>query len=69
MGYKAGDETYEFEGRVEVTTAKAYLVFPTMGPAKVWVPKSQVVRMDDPDENGNRMFVVTEWWWKKQEGV
>lgn len=65
MGYRAGDETYEFEGKVEFVSAKARLVVPTMGPAQVWVPKSQTVSMGEPDGDGNRIFVVTEWWWKK----
>ena len=67
MGYRAGDETYEFEGKIEHTTAKAYLVVPTMGVSQVWLPKSQVVRMDDPDIDGNCTFVVTQWWASKQD--
>jgi hypothetical protein len=63
------EDTYDFEGKVEFTTAKAYLVIPTMGPAQVWVPKSQVVNMTDPDGDGNRVFTVTEWWWKKQKDM
>jgi hypothetical protein len=62
MPYRDGDPTREFEGRIEFTSAKAHLVYPTMGPLEVWVPKSQIVEMGDPDENGNRLFLVTEWW-------
>jgi len=69
MGYRAGDETHEFEGKIEFTTAKAYLVVPTMGPAQVWVPKSQTVSMSEPDGEGNRVFTVTEWWWSKQKDL
>jgi len=69
MGYRAGDETYEFEGKIEHTTAKAYLVVPTMGPSQIWLPKSQCVSMGEADIDGNRTFVVTEWWAKKQEGL
>lgn len=65
MGFRGGDETVELEGKIEVTTAKAYLIIPTMGPAEVWLPKSQVVSMSDPDIDGNRNFVVTEWIAKK----
>lgn len=68
MGYRDGDATFEFEGRIEVQTAKAYLVFPTMGPEQCWVPKSQTVSMSEPDFDGNRTFVVTKWWADKQEG-
>ncbi len=57
---RAGDETYEFEARVEHESAKAYLVEPTIG-EKIWIPKSQVVDVHAPDENGLRVFVVTEW--------
>jgi hypothetical protein len=53
------------EARIETTTAKAYLIEPTMGNKKqVWCPKSQVVEVSEPDENGNRTFEVTEWWYE-----
>lgn len=61
MGYRTGDETEEFEGQLEHTTAKAYLVLPTMGPEQVWLPKSQVVEMEKLKGDMYR-FVVTRWW-------
>lgn len=64
MGYREGDKTFEFEGKIEHTTAKAYLVEPTLGPKQIWVPKSQL-RYDPPngpDGEGNFTFEVTEWW-------
>lgn len=68
MAYREGDPTMELEARIEVTTAKAYLIEPTMGTKQqVWLPKSQVVSMSEPDGNGNRQFVVTEWWYGKAE--
>jgi hypothetical protein len=68
MPYRPGDPTYELEARIEVSTAKAYLIEPTMGAKpEVWLPKSQVVGMTEPDENGMRMFTVTEWWYNKAE--
>jgi len=68
MPYRAGDPTVEIEGYIEVTTAKAYLVKPTMGPKdQVWLPKSQTVEMSDADENGLRTFTVTDWWYKQAE--
>lgn len=68
MAYRPGDPTKELEARVEVTTAKAYLIEPTMGMKReVWLPKSQVVSMGEPDEDGNRPFVVTQWWYDKAE--
>jgi hypothetical protein len=63
MAYRPGDPTVEIEARIETTTAKAYLIEPTMGKVKqVWLPKSQTVEMSEPDEDGNRVFAVTEWW-------
>lgn len=68
MGYRSGDPTVMLEARIEYTSAKAYLVEPTMGNKReVWIPKSQVVEMGDPDENGNRIFTVTEWWFGRAE--
>jgi len=57
----AYDETVTIEGRIEHTTAKAYLVEPTFGPEQVWLPKSQIVSMSEPDEDGLRVFVISEW--------
>lgn len=68
MGYRSGDPTEMLEAVIEHTTAKAYLINPTMGSKReVWLPKSQVVEMGDSDENGNRIFTVTEWWYKRAE--
>jgi hypothetical protein len=68
MPYREGDPTVELEAKVEVTTAKAYLIHPTMGPKEeVWLPKSQTVAMSEPDEHGNRQFVVTKWWYDRAE--
>jgi hypothetical protein len=56
----------EVEAVIETTTAKAYLIYPSMGPKpEVWLPKSQTVGMTEPDENGCRTFTVTEWWYKQ----
>jgi len=69
MPYRDGDPTMELEARIEVTTAKAYLIEPTMGSKKeVWLPKSQTVQMSDLQDNGMRTFTVTEWW-AKQAGL
>ena len=68
MAYRPGDPTVELEARVEVTTAKAYLIEPVMGTKReVWLPKSQVVSMGEADPDGNRTFVVTDWWYQKAE--
>jgi hypothetical protein len=68
MPYRDGDPTVELEARIEVTTAKAYLIEPTMGKKQVWLPKSQTVSMSDLQENGMRTFTVTQWW-ADQSGV
>ena len=60
--YREREGTYEFEGKIEFVTAKAYLVVPTIGPTQVWVPKSQIIDMSERDPDGNVMFEVTEWW-------
>lgn len=68
MPYRPGDPTIEIEARIETTTAKAYLIEPTMGnKTQVWLPKSQTVSMSEPDENGLRTFEVTEWWYGVSE--
>lgn len=67
MGYRPGDKTVTFEGRIEHKTAKSYLVEMTLG-GRYFVPFSQIVEMTDPaDEDGNRIFEVTEWWWDRKE--
>ena len=68
MPYRPGDPTVELEARIEMATAKAYLIEPTMGAkSEVWLPKSQVVGMTEPDDNGLRTFTVTTWWFQKAE--
>jgi len=68
MFYRPGDPTVDLEARIEVTTAKAYLIEPVMGTKReVWLPKSQVVSVGEPNEDGNRAFKVTEWWYQKAE--
>jgi hypothetical protein len=68
MPYRAGDPTVDLEATIEVTTAKAYLIHPTMGSKKeIWLPKSQVVGISDPDENGQKIFTVTKWWADRAE--
>ena len=69
MPYRDGDETYDFEGKIETATAKAILVVPTMGPAQVWVPKSQIAKQTEPDGEGNIVFTVTAWWYDKQKDM
>ncbi len=63
MGYgREPEPDVTFEGRVEVTTAKARLVFLTYPPPEqVWLPKSQTVSMEEVGEN-TYIFTVTGWW-------
>lgn len=61
MGYNNGDETVEFEAAVEVTTAKARLLLPTVGPDQAWCPKSVTISMTDVG-GGLFVFVVHKWW-------
>ena len=68
MPYRAGDETVVIEGVVEHTTAKAYLVEPTLGGGQFWLPKSQVINKTEPDVDGNCVFTITEWI-AKQNGL
>jgi len=68
MPYREGDPTVLIEASIEVTTAKAYLIHPTMGKLRdVWLPKSQTVSIED---NGgeNKLITVTQWW-HRQAGL
>lgn len=68
MPYREGDPTVELEARIEHSTAKAYLIEPTMGQkTEVWLPKSQVAGMTARDENGVCIFTVTKWWYDRAE--
>lgn len=62
MGIRVGDEVVEIEGRIEVTTEKAYLIALTsIGPDEVWMPKSQIIWKSDPDPDGIIVFGVKAW--------
>lgn len=65
MGRPIGDETVAFEGRIEFSTEKAILIDRTIG-EQIWVPRRQIVSMEEIDGDGNREFVVTEWFAKKE---
>jgi hypothetical protein len=65
MGYRPGDPTETFEGKVLLKTPKSRIVELTLG-GKYFVPDSQVVEMGEPDLDGNREFEVTTWWWDKR---
>lgn len=66
MAYRDGDETVELEAYIEHTTAKAYLIEPTMGhKGQFWLPKSQVAGMTARDDNNIAVFQVTRWWYDR----
>jgi hypothetical protein len=68
MAYRPGDATVQIEAEIEVTTAKAWLIKPTMTVKKeTWLPKSQCVEFGEPDENNLRLFTVTKWWYDRAE--
>jgi hypothetical protein len=69
MAIRPGDPTVELEARIEHTTAKAYLIEPTMGKqTQVWLPKSQIAGMTERDpENGTTIFQVSRWWYDRAE--
>ena len=52
------------EAKVEYTTEKAHLIFPTMGPKQIWLPKSQINSQTEPDADGNVQFDVSDWWYQ-----
>lgn len=67
MPYRDGDPIVEIEARIEHTTAKAYLIEPTMGEKReVWLPKSQTVQMTECGD-GLFLFTVTKWWYDRAE--
>jgi len=66
MPYREGDPTVLIEASIEVTTAKAYLIHPTMGKLRdVWLPKSQTVSIEDQGAGENKLITVTEWWFNQ----
>lgn len=55
----------ELEGHIEHATTKAYLVYFIERDEQMWLPKSCVISMTDPDFEGNRIFTVKDWWAEK----
>lgn len=71
MGYRRNDDTEFFEAKIEFKSAKSYLVEATLG-GKYFLPFSQIIGYPDlpeADENGNRNFEVTAWWFGVKEEV
>lgn len=64
MGY---NDVVVIEGKVVMTTKKAYLIEPTMGPSEVWVPKSQVTDLGEPySDDGLREIHIKQWFADKE---
>lgn len=61
------EETHEFEAKVEFTSAKSRLVELTLTGERYWVPKKCTYDFNPSDENGNFMFVVNDWWWRRRD--
>jgi hypothetical protein len=61
---RPSDETYELEGTIEHTTAKARLIEFTNG-RTVWVPKSCIVEEHDLGD-GKFEFVIKQWFAEKE---
>lgn len=66
MGQNIGDESYVFEGEIEVTTNKAILVNLTNGD-QLWIPKSQIIEQRETRHEKLYEFVITEWFAKKNK--
>ena len=61
------NKTETFEAKVVHKAPKSYLVEMTLG-GRYFVPFKCITSMsDDADEDGNRVFEVTEWWWNKKD--
>lgn len=60
MGRYNKDDPVTFEGCIETSTAKAYLVERTLG-GEVWVPKSQILAQEET-EPGLYLFTMPKWW-------
>lgn len=61
------EETHEFEGKVLFTSSKSRLVEDTFTGVKYWIPKKCTYDMNESDDQGNFMFVVNDWWYRKRD--
>jgi hypothetical protein len=59
----------EFEGRVEHSTAKAWLVIDTMSNNQAWLPKSVGKIVRDVDPEGLTLFEAPESWMKHSKFI
>lgn len=60
-----------FEAKIEFKSGKSYLVEATLG-GRYFLPFSQIrdyPELPEADENGNRLFEVSEWWFGVKEEV
>lgn len=59
--------THELEGKVLFVTAKSRLIEDNFTGKKYFIPKKCTIDFNDADDNGNVLFVVSDWWWKKRD--
>jgi hypothetical protein len=59
---------HAIEGRIQLSTKKAWLVDFTLG-GRYFIPKKCVMDQmpGEPDIDGNRVFEVNDWWWTKRK--
>lgn len=65
MAYNDVTDTYELEGRIETSTAKATLIEFTNTGEQVWVPKSQIHGQRPSDSKDLFLFDISAWLAKK----
>lgn len=54
-------------GKILVTTAKSRLVEECLTDTKYWIPKTCTFDFNQCDEDGNFLFEVNDWWWRKKD--
>lgn len=67
MPWRDNEPTHEFEGKIEFVSSKSRLVEDTFTGKRYWLPKKCTVDFNPCDAEGNLLFVVTGWWWKKAQ--
>lgn len=62
----ASEKTWEIEGKVLYTSAKSRLVEESFTGTKYWIPKKCTLDFNESDGDGNFIFVVNDWWYRKR---
>lgn len=69
MGRFSDDDTHEMEGKILWQSEKSRLIEFTLaidGHYKYFVPKKCTIDLNESDGEGNWMFLINDWWWKKR---